>query len=251
MNDLLTCVVDLAEQMLINGAEIFRVEDCINRIFHSYGVKRIDSFIITPSIIVSVYDNNGECFTQTRRITNVNTNINKLHKLNSLSRDICQNNPSIDVIKARLEEIDAEKTYSFFMRIFANAVIAGSFTLFFGGNISEFVTSFLIGAIMQVTYSTVSKFNTNRLFEKFICSLIVSLLTFLSVEIGIVESVDKIIIGNIMSMIPGVGFTNAIRDLFKGDIFTGVHRTIESLLISASIAAGYVITAIVFGGGLI
>ena len=51
-----------------------------------------------------------------------------------------------------------------------------------------------------------------------------------------------------MSMIPGVGFTNALRDLFKGDIFAGVHRGIESLLISAAIAAGYVLTAVILGG---
>ena len=240
--------MDLAEQMLINGAEIYRVEDCINRIFMSNGVKRVDTFIITSSMVVSVSDNEGNVFTQTRRIGNVSTDIERLHKLNALSRYICSNSPDVEEIKNRLNDISSTPTYHLAIKVAANAVIAGSFTLFFGGTCVDSIVSFAIGAIMQFAFVGLNKINTNKLFEKFICSLIVSLLAFTAVKISIVSGVDKIVIGNIMSMIPGVGFTNALRDLFKGDIFAGVHRGIESLLISAAIAAGYVLTAVILGG---
>ena len=251
LDQLLTCVMDIGEQLLINGAEIYRVEECINRIFNAYEVKRIDTFIITTCMIVSVYDSDGNVYTQTRRINSTVTDIEKLDKFNNLSREICKYKPAFKEINDKVSAIANTKTYSLYMKIIANAVIASSFTMFFGGSITEAIFSFFIGALMQVVLKFLNGLHTNKLFEKLIGSFVVSFLTYLVCICGFVDNVDKIIIGNIMSMIPGIGFTNALRDLFKGDIFTGVHRTIESLLISASIAAGYIITAMIFGGGLL
>ena len=54
-----------------------------------------------------------------------------------------------------------------------------------------------------------------------------------------------------MALIPGVGFTNAMRDLFMGDSISGVLRTIEAVLLALAIAAGYFSVIYVFGGGTI
>lgn len=251
LKDLLCCVMDIAEQMLICGAEIYRVEDSVNRIFYSYGVKRVDTFIISPSIVVSVCDNDGEVITQTRRVGNTSTDIEKLHKLNDLSRYICNAKPSIEEIKVKINELNQSKKYPFLLKILANAVIAGSFTLFFGGNLIEGVVSFVIGGLMQYFISLFSKIKINKLFEKLFCSILVSVLAFISVKLSVVGTVDKIIIGNIMYLIPGVALTNSIRDLFKGDIFTGIYRAIESVIIAITIAAGYVLVTILIGGSAI
>jgi uncharacterized membrane protein YjjP (DUF1212 family) len=63
---LLTCALDIGEQMLISGAEIGRVEDSIRLICSAYGCHRTDVFTITSSIVVSIEDNNRRFFTQTR-----------------------------------------------------------------------------------------------------------------------------------------------------------------------------------------
>ena len=69
-----------------------------------------------------------------------------------------------------------------------------------------------------------------------------------ALRLSLVGSVDKVIIGNIMSLIPGIGLTNALRDLFTGDHIAGLLRTIESVMIALVIAAGYVLSAILMGG---
>ena len=61
---------------------------------------------------------------------------------------------------------------------------------------------------------------------------------------------DYIIIGNIMTLIPGVGFTNALRDLFVGDMFTGTIRTVEAVLLAIAIAVGFAIPDLLLGGVL-
>ena len=90
MNDFLNCVMDIGEQMLVCGAEVHRVEDSVERMCYALGAKRIDVFIITSSMVVTVCDGADNTFTQTRRIKYTVTDFEKLHKLNELSRKICR-----------------------------------------------------------------------------------------------------------------------------------------------------------------
>lgn len=251
INKLLDCVMDLGESMLLSGAEIFRVEDSINRIFYAYDIKRSDVFIINSSMVVSVYDNDGNVFTQTRRIYGAVTDIDRLDRLNSLSRKICEQKMSPDEIAFELDKIKNAPHFPFWLQVLATALISASFTLFFGGHAVEALISGIIGAVIKTLSYFVRSIKTNLMLEKFISAFFLCTLAFLTVKFSLVSNPDKIIIGNIMYMIPGIGFTNALRDLFKGDIFAGVHRTIESMLISISIAAGYIVTVILFNGGVL
>ena len=54
-----------------------------------------------------------------------------------------------------------------------------------------------------------------------------------------------------MSLIPGVGLTDSLRDLFAGDSISGVLRLIEASLLALAIACGYIITTFIFGGAVI
>ena len=59
----------------------------------------------------------------------------------------------------------------------------------------------------------------------------------------------EIIIGNIMLLVSGLGFTNALRDLFTGESFSGILRLLEAVLCAVAIAAGYFFVA--FLGGVL
>ena len=49
---------------------------------------------------------------------------------------------------------------------------------------------------------------------------------------------DGIIIGSIMPLIPGLAFTNAIRDIADGDYISGSVRMLDALLVFFCIALG-------------
>ena len=91
------------------------------------------------------------------------------------------------------------------------------------------------------------KIISNKIFNKFFCTVITTALAYLAVSLGWIPSVDNVIIGNIMTLIPGIGFTNAIRDLFVGDSIAGLLRSIEAVLIALAIAAGYFLVAMLGG----
>ncbi len=56
--------------------------------------------------------------------------------------------------------------------------------------------------------------------------------------LGIGRHLNFMIIGSIMPLIPGVAFTNAIRDIADGDYISGSVRMLDALLVFFSIAIG-------------
>ena len=58
---------------------------------------------------------------------------------------------------------------------------------------------------------------------------------------------DKIIIGDIMLLIPGLAFTNAVKDIFIGDTISGVMRLIETILWAAALALGFALSGWLLG----
>lgn len=60
-------------------------------------------------------------------------------------------------------------------------------------------------------------------------------------------SVDKIIIGIIMLLVPGLAFTNAVKDIFIGDTISGVMRLIETVLLAAALALGFALAGWLLG----
>jgi uncharacterized membrane protein YjjP (DUF1212 family) len=127
MEKILGIAMDIGEDMLKNGAEIHRVENSIKKICISLGAARVDAFVILSCIILTVFDEDGNSFTQTRQIKNIDTNIERLHKLNDLSRRICYKKvTSVDDIKNELNSLSNTKNYSNVIKCLSYSLISCS-----------------------------------------------------------------------------------------------------------------------------
>ena len=49
-------------------------------------------------------------------------------------------------------------------------------------------------------------------------------------------------IGDIMLLIPGIAFTNSIKDVFVGDTISGIMRLAESLMWTGALACGFMLS---------
>lgn len=90
----------------------------------------------------------------------------------------------------------------------------------------------------------------NQIVYNFVVSVVAGITALLLVQIGLGDHSDKIMIGGIMLLIPGIAMTNAIRDMLIGDIASGLLRLVNSILVAAAIACGFAFTIIVLGGVL-
>lgn len=246
--DILHKVMEIAQQMTEVGAEISRVEESVTRICRAYGASRVDVYATTSNIIVSVEDSDGLVLTQTRRIGRISTDMERLHRYNDLVRWISVDAPEIAAINERLPALQNAKRYPAWASIFFSAVIGSSFCVFFGGrDVVETAIAFVVGLLIGGLNVLLNKGKVNPLLVRFLCALIASGAALLTLQIGLITKPDYILIGNIMILIPGVGITNALRDLFSGDVMTGILRSIEAILLTLAIALGIILPMLMGG----
>ncbi len=241
-------ILDIGEEMVTCGAEISRVEDSIMRMCHSYGAERVNVFIITSNIQVTLEAPDGRIITQIRRMIRHGVNFDRLDYLNDLSRYICANTPDIDTIQEKFEEVMNRPEPSPFLKFIGAVFVAAGFTVFFGGTYMDAFSA----SIMGITIVTMEMFlagrEENQIVYHFIASVVAGFVAILMVKLGFGEHADLIMIGGIMLLIPGIAMTNAMRDMLIGDIASGLLRLCNALIVSTAIACGFAFTIIVLGG---
>lgn len=239
--------MNIGKEMLICGAEVSRVEDTITRICYAYDITEVDVFTITSSIVTTIKVKN-DIYTQTKRILNYDTNLDRLDRLNSLSREICSQHPPLSYIESCYSNIISSRKYSFGIYCIIYALIASSLTIYFGGYIYDGIVSGILGVIMYLLINKSEYIGANITLLTMIIAFIIGTLAVISVKIGFGNDLDNIVTGNIMLMIPGVTITNSIRDMISGDTMSGVLRFAESIIKAAAVAIGFVIATVYFGG---
>ena len=248
---LLQAILDIAEEMLVCGAEVDRVEDSIERMCYAYGCDRVNAFIITSNIQVTFEDPRGNIITQIRRLKRNDTNFDRLDYLNDLSRYICANKPDLETLVQKYEAVMNRKQLPIWLQYFGAVLVASGFAVFFGGNFADAIASGVLGIVITLITRILAKIEENQMAKLFISSVIAGFLAIVLVAVGIGSNVDKIMIGGIMLLIPGIAMTNSVRDLLIGDVVTGMIRFVNSLLMAAAIACGFALPLILTGGAML
>lgn len=224
--------------LAMSGAETFRVEDSINRIMAAYGIES-EVFATTNNLIVSIETETGKPMTLMKRIGFHGNNLDGVEQFNALSRRICAEKPEPLVAMQWLEETkSALNHYSFPIVILGNMLGAAGYALFFGGGWIDFLWAALCGAIIGFITQHLNKLKVNPFFLTILNAFIVALIAYCMGALGLAPNSDSIIIGTFMILLPGLIFTNALRDIIYGDTNSGINRIMQVLLIAAACALG-------------
>ena len=245
MKKVLKYAMEIGECMLVSGAGVSRVEDTISRICKAYGAKEANVFSITSSIVTTIEDEKGEILTQTKRIRSYKTDFTKLDELNQLSRYMCRELSEEEEVKRKISEIKKGKVVVFTEEVLTSAVIAAAWTSFYGGGITEGIIAMIAGAFVAVLARYIKILAPNEMVLNFLLSFFVAAFAYISAKFGLTEDYGKIIIGNIMLLVPGVAFVNALRDMIGG-----ILRVCESILLAVFLAAGSFMALMFLGGVL-
>ncbi|OLS01682.1 threonine/serine exporter family protein [Tissierella creatinophila] len=233
-----TLAIFAGKTMLSNGAETYRVEDTINRICSSKeNIKEVDSFVTQSGFFLTL-EYEGEIFTYLKRVKDVGINLNKINLVNDFSRQFVNQDISLEKGMKTLDEINNIPGYPKYLKILGGSYVSGFFSLMYGGSPQDFLPSFIASFISLIILDKLSKFNLTFFIDRFIGAFLSSLLAIFAVKLGIGVNLDKIIIGSIMYLVPGVSITNSIRDTMSGDSLSGLSKGIEAILSALAIAFG-------------
>lgn len=248
---LLLLAILAGQTMLKNGAETYRAEDTIERICKSrYGIKYADAFA-TPTGIFASLEFEGEIITYLIRVKSTKIDLNKINLVNEFSREFVNSNMSVDDGLTKLRRINKIDNYNVLIRSLFGSLACAFFSLLFGGTIKDFISSYLVSLVVLLSVNKIDKYKMTFFINNFIGATLASILSIISIKIGIGKNMDTIIIASIMSLVPGVAITNAMRDTISGDFVSGLSRGMEAIFSALAIAFGVGVVLNIYFKGLI
>ena len=235
---LLEAATTLGYRLAMSGAETFRVEETILRVLKTYGYQA-EAFAIPNCLTVSIITENGNPMTRMRRIGPHGNDLDAVEQYANLSRKICAEAPSPEEIMNLLQCVeDHRRSYSLLYKIIGFFLSGFGFCFTFGGTLPDAIGAGLCGLVVLGVDIIMDRLNATPFFRTIIGAFCMAFFAYSAHHLGLVHNVDATIIGALMLLVPGLLFTNAMRDVMYGDTNSGLNRVVLVLLIAVAIALG-------------
>lgn len=237
-NTLLDLATDLGYELAMCGAETFRVEESIERILLTYGIKS-EVFAIPNCLTVSIETVEGKPMTRMRRIGYHGNDLDGVERFSGLSRAICNRKPDPQEAKTWLKAVrNQRRVYSLPLDLLGNFLGAFGFAMVFGGSVVDGLCGGLCGLVVGVINRFMDNLKANQFFRTIAAAFPMALLAYAMQAVGLSHNADMVTIGALMILVPGLLFTNAMRDIIFGDTNSGTNRIVQVFLIAVAIALG-------------
>ncbi len=241
-------LLDIGEAMLCSGAEINRIEETFLKMGEAYGVKEINVLVIPAVIVLTIRTNDKFELTQTRRITakSITTNLYRLEKLSNITHNCRECAVPLNELKKMISE--SNKPVSVIPFVLGSVLASASFSIFFGGTLLDGFIAAVLALIICFFQRKISFFLSNRIVLSFLCAFVLGIIVGVLAKGFSIVNIDKVLIGDIMLLIPGVALTISVRDIILGDTISGSLRLIDSLFLTGGLALGFWLSFGIIGG---
>ena len=236
---LLELSTEIGYRLMESGAEIYRVEESIRRVLEAYCPQGAEVFAIPNCIIVSLATQDGRTLTRMRRMPSHGTDVEQLERYNALCRAVCQAPPPVEELRQRVAEArKKERSYPFPVILLAYFWGTAFFSLFFGGTWRDALCAGVCGVAIGGCLRFMTERGASLFFRTIAAAALSALIALGLTAAGMGQNVDRITIGALMTLVPGVAITNAMREIMGGDMVAGISRAAEGVLIATAIALG-------------
>lgn len=252
---LLDVAVLAGEIMLSSGAETYRVEDTMDHILKKGQKETVESFALMTGIVATVSDKDmSQPLTVMRTVNRRSTNLSNIMKVNDISRKYCEDKITLEEAWELLSQVNQNQYKRIFYNLAMSGVAAG-FAMMFGGTIWDVIVGAIVGFLLGLIVTATKLGHFNAIITDILSGAGISLATLImGYLIPDRLNTDIIIISTMMSIVPGVAITNAIRDTLHGDYLSGSARILEAFVKAASIAlgvgVGMALFTMIIGGAL-
>jgi len=236
--EVMEAAMEAGHILLENGAEIFRVEETINRICKHYGITSSNAFVLSNGIFVTSGNVVEEYFAKVQYIPVSGSHLDRVAAVNQLSREIEEGRYTIAEVRERLAQIRVMPGKTRHMQILASGIGSGAFCLLYGGNLRDCLGAFLAGLAVYLFVLFISAPHLSKMVAGIAGGAVATISCMLLYMLGIGEHLNLMVIGSIIPLVPGIAFTNAIRDIADEHYIAGAVRMLDALLVFFGIAMG-------------
>ena len=237
-NLLMDLAIDLGYELAMSGAETFRVEESVTRLLAGYGMDS-DVFAIPNYLMVTIRTADGTPITRMRRIGYHGNNMDSVERFSGLSRRLVREKPELEEAHRLLQETRKScRSYSKVTQYAGHFVGACGFGLFFGGSWLDGICAGFCGLLVGIVDRYLDSLKANQFFRTIASSFLMALAAYAMGALGIAHNPDSVTIGALMLLVPGLLFTNAMRDIIYGDINSGINRIVQVFLVALALSLG-------------
>jgi len=237
--DILYIACTIGKMILQNGGETYRTEETIVRICEHYHI-RASSFATLNTIITSIdpFETQGASgnYTYVDRIHSRTINLEKVHRLNDLARNL--DRYDLQGLKEEIRRIEGECAVPLKLKITGHVLAGISFAFLFGGNLQDAVVAVISMFFLAVLEKAFRQAKINGFFTNLAGGMLATAISLFFFRAGFVVTFSTSIIAALMLLAPGIAFTNSIRDIISGDFISGVSRGVEAMTTGIALAAG-------------
>ena len=239
MDEVLDTAVEAGHILLESGAEIFRVEETMQRISRYFGVdeNHEEFFVLANGIFASGVTEKGR-FAKVLQSRVQSARLSRVVAINQLSREIEQGKYTLPQVREELKRIRRIPEPSKFLQILSSGLGSAAFCVMFGGDVLDATAAFIAGFLLYIFVLFVSAPHMSKISGNLLGGMLVTVICILCQCVGLGHSLSLMIIGGIISLVPGLPFTNGIRDIADGDYISGAVRLLDAIIVFTSIAVG-------------
>ena len=270
----LELVTRIGEVLLKNGGEIFRVQQTMQLVAKAYGIPGFQVYVLANGLFVSMQEegrtitrpvesgdaagqeqlfgqehlaSRAHLASQVRYVPLSSVHLGRVAAVNNLSREIVAQKYKVEEASRKIEQIDKLPFTSNAVQTLMSGLGAGAFCILFGGSLLDSAAAFLSGLVLWIFVLFLTARGANKIMVNILASALVTAMGVLFFHLfSFGDSMDMIVIGSIVPLLPGVPLTNSIRDYLNGDYLSGTIRMIDAVLVACCIALGVGIVLRVF-----
>ncbi|MBP1744901.1 MAG: hypothetical protein H6Q58_1879 [Firmicutes bacterium] len=255
INRIINIASNAGRIILENGGETYRAEETIARICNAYNVKGAEIFTIPSLIMISATSDYGQNFSVIKQVKATRIDLEKISRINDLSRSITRLGYSLENIENQLKDIEAIKPYKLRYTLIFGSLAAGCFTVVFGGNLRDALVAAFAGCFIKFVSHYLDQAKANEFFVNIFVGFAGTLICHICYNLNLASNLKLATIGSLTLLVPGLAITNAVRDTISGDLISGMMRAMEASLIAISVAIGsgvvFKLWSSIFGGAII
>ena len=219
--------------LLENGAEISRVEETMERIASNYGEEGEKFFVLSNGIFTT-----GNSYANAEFIPIKGARLDKVVAVNQLSRDIASQKLPLSEARKRLQQIRQTPAKPAWEQYLGAAFGCGGFCALFGGSLLDCAASLVAAVLLNLFVMNLSTPYLSKTLGNICAGFLGTILCIIFHSLGFGANLGNMVVGTLILLIPGVAFTNGLRDVANEDYLAGMTRLIDALMMFLCIAIG-------------
>ncbi len=244
-------VIDLAlwagQLLLQHGAETDRVEETVHRLGTGLGCDWMD-ILISPNAIVVTTISGVEFRTKIRRVVSLGVNMTIVAEVSNLSRRVESGELDRIGVRAELNRISTQTPrYNRWLVVLMVGLACAAFSRLFGGDWYAFGATLFAAMIAMFVRQELTRRHLNSLLVVVGTAFIAGLLGSAAIVANLGTTPQTVLIASVLLLVPGVPLINAVEDLIKGHLVTGLVRGMTGVLVTIGIALGMILAMQVMG----